>query len=198
MKSVVSRGVRRSAAVWWSVIVTVLASGCSSSSPSDPSSAGNPSSSGSASSPSAPSASSSPADAAHQGAISAYLGMWEDMAAASETSNWQDQRLSQHAVGTALTNITRGLYADKANGLVTKGRPKNSPQVSSIEPPSAPTKVVISDCGDDSNWQHYRADNGQPANDGPSGRRQINAVVERQKDGAWRVTDFGIHEVGSC
>ncbi len=120
------------------------------------------------------------------------------MAVAAETSNWQDARLGQHATATALTNITRGLYADKANGLVTKGQPKNSPTVSSVEPPSAPIKVIVADCGDDSNWQHYRADNGQLANDGPSGRRQINAVVERQQDGTWRVTDFGIHKVGSC
>jgi hypothetical protein len=124
--------------------------------------------------------------------------MWDDMAVASEASDWQDPRLGQHATGTALTNITRGLYADKANGLITKGRPKNSPQVTFVEPPAVPNKVIIADCGDDSHWQHYRADTGQPANDGPSGRRQINAVVERQQDGAWRVTDFGIHEVGTC
>ncbi|MFD2414834.1 hypothetical protein [Amycolatopsis pigmentata] len=124
--------------------------------------------------------------------------MWDDMAVAAETSNWQDPRLGQHATGVALTNITRGLYADKANGLITKGRPKNVPQVSSVEPLSAPAKAIVTDCGDDSQWQHYRLDNGQSANDGPSGRRQINAVVEKQQDGVWRVTDFGVHGVGSC
>ncbi|PKV94758.1 hypothetical protein ATK30_5643 [Amycolatopsis echigonensis] len=175
-----------------------MAAGCSAGSPSDPAPAGSSEAPGAPTSAAAPPASTAPADAARQGAVAAYLGMWEDMAAAAKTSNWQDPRLGQHATATALTNITRGLYADKANGLVTKGQPKNSPKVSSVEPPTDPTKVIVADCGDDSNWQHYRADNGQPANDGPSGRRQINAVVERQGDGAWRVTDFGIHEVGSC
>lgn len=189
---------RQGTAVRWSgvIVVGLLAAACSSASQPAPAS----SSQLSAQSPAAPGASSSPAqaDTARRGAITAYLGMWADMAAAAETSNWQDPRLGQHATGTALTNITRGLYADRANGLVTKGRPQNNPHVSSTELASSPNKVIIADCGDDSQWQHYRADNGQLANDGPSGHRQINAVVEKQSDGTWRVTDYGIHEVGTC
>lgn len=177
-----------------SVMVAALVVGCSSDSASGP----DPISAAQSSSTRAPSTPTSPVDVAGQAATAVYLGMWADMAAAAETSNWQDPRLGQHATGTALTNITRGLYADKANGLVTKGRPQNNPHVSSAEPASSPNKVIIADCGDDSQWQHYRVDNGQLANDGPSGHRQINAVVEKQSDGTWRVTDFGIHEVGTC
>ncbi len=44
----------------------------------------------------------------------------------------------------------------------------------------------------------YRADNGQPANDGPGGRRQINAIVKKAVDGSWKVTDFGVQAVGTC
>lgn len=200
MRCVVSEGSRRFAVAGSSIVLAVLlVAACSSGSPSDSAamsagqtSAGPTSPSGSRSS------AATPADVASRQAIAAYLGMWEDMAVAAETSNWQDPRLGRHATGVALTNITRGLYADKANGLITKGQPKNAPKVSSVEPPSGPIKVIIADCGDDSQWQHYRLDNGQPANDGPNGRRQINAVVEKQQDGVWRVTDFGIHEVGSC
>ncbi|MPZ79679.1 MAG: hypothetical protein GEV28_04475 [Actinophytocola sp.] len=124
--------------------------------------------------------------------------MWEDYAVAAETSNWQDPRLGQHATGTALTNITRGLYTDKANGLVSKGRPKVDPQVSSVEPASAPVKVIIADCGDSTDWIQYRVDTGEPADDIPGGRREINAVVEKQAGGAWQVTDFGVQEIGTC
>jgi hypothetical protein len=135
---------------------------------------------------------------AGQQAVDAYLGMWEDYAVAAETSNWQDPRLSRHATSIALTNITRGLYTDKTNGLVSKGRPKLYPQVSSVEPQSAPTKITVADCGDSTDWVQYRADTGEPADDSPGGRREINAVVEKQADGAWRVTDFGVQEIGSC
>jgi hypothetical protein len=124
--------------------------------------------------------------------------MWEDYAVAAETSNWQDPRLGQHATGIALTNITRGLYTDKTNGVVSKGRPKLDPSVLSMEPPTAPIKVIVTDCGDSTDWIQYRADTGEPADDSPGGRREINAIVEKQADSAWRVTDFGIHEVGSC
>lgn len=124
--------------------------------------------------------------------------MWEDYAVAAETSNWQDSRLSQHATGTALTSLTRGLYKAKTNGVVSRGRPKLYPQVASVEPLTAPSKVIIADCGDSTNWTQVREDTGEPADDTPGGRRQINAVVEKQADNAWRVSDFGVHEVGSC
>jgi hypothetical protein len=190
----------RSAAVWAGVVVTaVLATACTSGSPSTsaPSTGGN-GGSASVSSSGSPPSSANPADVARQHATATYLGMWEDMAVAAETSNWQDPRLAQHATGLALTNITRGLYTDSKNGLVSKGRPKNDPQVSSADPPADPVKVIISDCGDSTNWIQYRVDTGQPADNSPGGRRQINAIVEKQPDGAWRVTDFGIHGIGSC
>jgi hypothetical protein len=97
-----------------------------------------------------------------------------------------------------LTNLSRGLYADHANGLVTKGEPKLDPSVSSVEPPDVPTKIVVTDCGDSTNWLKYRKDNGQLADDNPGGRQLINAIVEKQSDGSWKVSDFGVHGVGTC
>jgi hypothetical protein len=177
----------------------VLAAACSSGSPSTSAPPFGNSSSGAPVSPSeTPTSSASPVDMARQQAIATYLGMWEDMAVAAETSNWEDPRLASHATGIALTNITRGLYTDNKNGLVSKGRPKNNPQVSSAEPPPDPVKVIISDCGDSTEWIQYRVDTGQPADASPGGRRQINAIVEKQPDGVWRVTDFGVHGIGTC
>ncbi|MFI7676416.1 hypothetical protein [Actinophytocola sp. NPDC049390] len=137
-------------------------------------------------------------DKAKQDALAAYRGMWQDFVAAGATSDWQSPKLGQHATGIALTNLSRGLYADHVNGLVTKGEPKLSPSVSSVEPPDAPTKIVVTDCGDSTNWLKYRKDNGQLADDKPGGRRLINAIVQKQSDGSWKVTEYGVHEVGSC
>ncbi|QFU86711.1 hypothetical protein YIM_07500 [Amycolatopsis sp. YIM 10] len=139
-----------------------------------------------------------PADIAKEKAIAAYLGMWSDMAAAATTSDWQSPKLVQNATAEALSKISRGLYADHYNGLVTKGKPENAPTVESIEPAENPTTVNIVDCGDDSRWIKYRADNGQPANDGLGGRRHINAMVKKAVDGSWKVTDFAIQDVGTC
>ncbi|UJW32633.1 hypothetical protein L3Q67_02245 [Saccharothrix sp. AJ9571] len=141
-----------------------------------------------------PPSSSKGSAAPEQQAIAAYLGMWNDMAVAGETSNWQDPRLGRNATSIALTNITRGLYTNQTKGLVSKGRPVNAPRVLTAES----GKFVLEDCGDSSNWLLYRADTGALSDEEPDGRRHINAVVERQPDGAWRVTDFGIHEPGSC
>ncbi len=148
--------------------------------------------------PAAPVSPASPADVARRQAIAAYLGMWQDFADAAATSDWWSPKLVQNATGDALSALSRGLYADHYNGLVSRGRPVNNPQVSSVDPADSPTKIVIADCGDSTNWGNYRADNGQPANDGPGGRRQINAIVKKAVDGSWKVTDFGIQPIGTC
>lgn len=51
----------------------------------------------------------------------AYRGMWQDFAAAGATSDWQSPRLGRSATAVALTNLSRGLYADRYNRLVTRG-----------------------------------------------------------------------------
>lgn len=147
--------------------------------------------------PASPTTALSVADKARQDALTTYRGMWQDFVAAGAMSDWQSPKLGQYATGIALTNLSRGLYADHYNGLVTKGEPALNPNVSSVDPPNDPKKITITDCGDSTHWLKYRADNGQLA-DTPGGRRLINAIVEKQADGSWRVTDFGVHDVGTC
>ena len=168
----------------------VLLGGCSATEPRQPTA----SSSASATTSVAP----RPADLAKQRATAAYVGMWSDMADAAMTSDWQSPKLAQNATAEALQTISRSLYADHYNGLVTKGRPVNHPSVQAAEPPADPTTITISDCGDSTNWLKNRADNGQPADDGPGGHRRIEALVKKAVDGSWKVTTFVVHEVGSC
>jgi hypothetical protein len=145
----------------------------------------------------------SAAEVASSEAVAAYLGMWRATAIASQTSDWQSPELSRYASGSALQVITGTLYADRFNKVVSKGQSVNHPTVTSADPPAAPTTVLLADCGDDSGWQKYHADPGQP-DDGqlvagsPGGRRQISAEVRLHQDGAWRVTRFAVGSVGSC
>lgn len=174
-----------------SSVAAVLLAGCGSGEPSP-----------STTSPSTPTTTAAAvpraADLAKQRATAAYLGMWSDMADAATTSDWQSPKLARNATAEALQTISRSLYADHYNGLVTKGRPLNHPHVDAAEPQSDPTSVTISDCGDSTNWLKYRADNGQPADDGPGGHRRIEALVKKAVDGSWKVITFAVHEVGSC
>lgn len=131
-------------------------------------------------------------------ALTAYRGMWEDFVTAGTTSDWQSPKLGQYATGIALTNMSRSLYADHYNGLVTKGEPTYEPAVTSADPPENPNKIVITDCSDDSHWLKYKADTGQLANDTPGGRHLVNAIVQKQSDGSWKVSEYGVHQVGTC
>jgi hypothetical protein len=128
----------------------------------------------------------------------AYLGMWNDFVTAAGTSDWQSPRLGQYATGLALSTLSRGLYADHYNGLVSRGAPTHSARVSSVPSSLNPTRVIVTDCSDSTKALKYHADNGQLANDGPGGRRLINATVQKQSDGSWKVSDFGVQGVGTC
>ncbi|WP_245778109.1 hypothetical protein [Lentzea xinjiangensis] len=137
-------------------------------------------------------------DTARDKAINAYRQMWRDFAAAGRTSDWQSANLGRHATGTALNKLSQSLYGDNYRGIITKGEPVLNPSVSTMEPAEDPKKIVITDCGDSTNWLKYRKDNGALADDRPGGRQLINSIVEKQADGSWKVSDYGVHDVGSC
>lgn len=144
-----------------------------------------------------PTTSATPATIAGAAALEAYRGMWTAFVEAGRTSDWQSATLGRYATGIALTNLTRGLYADHLNKLITKGEPVLNPAVASVEPSGEPVKVVVSDCADSTNWLKYRSSDGSLA-DTPGGRRLINGVVERQADMSWKVSDFAVQKVGTC
>jgi hypothetical protein len=140
----------------------------------------------------------SAAELAGRKAMESYTAMWMTMAEMGETADWQSPRLSQYATGIALNTISRGIYIDHTNGRVTRGRPKLFPTVTGVEPADEPIRVRIADCGDSTNWLKYDAATGQLADDEPGGRRAITAVVDKQDDRTWRVSDFAVRELGSC
>jgi len=139
----------------------------------------------------------SPADSARQQATAAYKGMWQEMAKANETADWQAPTLAEYATGDALTEINRSLYTDHVNGLVSTGAPTTNPRVTKVDPANDPTTVLISDCGNDAQWVKHKAD-GSSYSDAPGGRRSITAEAKKQADGSWRVTRFAVGGVGSC
>ncbi|WP_338595473.1 hypothetical protein [Saccharopolyspora sp. SCSIO 74807] len=145
-----------------------------------------------------PATTSSPADLAAARAREVYLQMWQAMAQAAQTSDWQSPALAEYATGDALTTLSRSLYADHVNKLVTRGRPANHPTVSSVEPPGDPRTVMLSDCGDSANWLKYRSGTDQLADETGGGRRSITAEVVTQPDGSWRVSRFSVQGVGTC
>lgn len=138
------------------------------------------------------------ANPARANAVSAYRAMWDGFAVAGTTADSGSELLGQHAAGAALDKLKRSLQSDREKGLVTRGKPVLDPKVSAADPADDPRKITITDCGDSTNWLKYRKDSGMLANDVPGGRRLIKASVEKQADGTWKVSDYGVHEVGSC
>jgi hypothetical protein len=149
-----------------------------------------------ASASASPSAAAETVDQAKQHATDAYVGMWNAFMKASELGDPTYAELPKYADGLALTRLTDGLEASKAKGLLGRGQSIYHPKVESVAPPAAPTKVSIRDCMDTSKTEQYKAD-GSPYKDTPGGLRLVLADVERI-NGVWKVTSFGVREVGSC
>jgi hypothetical protein len=143
-------------------------------------------------------ASASPPVDARDHAVAAYRQMWSNFAIAGKTSDWQSSSLGRYATGIALTKLSQSLHGDHDKGIVTKGEPVLNPSVSTVEPQDNPMKITIADCGDSTQFLKYRKDNDALVDDKPGGRHRINATVEKQADGSWKVSDYGVHDVGSC
>lgn len=124
--------------------------------------------------------------------------MWADFAMAGHTSDWQSPLLSQHATAYALQVIEKSLYTDHNNGVITKGAPVDHPRVKSINSTTAPTVILISDCGDSSQWLKYHAKTGKEISGSPGGRQAITAEVRKQPDGSWKVDQFAVEGTGTC
>lgn len=146
------------------------------------------------SSPTPSASSTAPADSA---AIAAYEGMWGDMAKAGESANWHDPGLAAHATDAALTGMTEMLEEDDKDGAILKGSPALHPKITSAEPATAPTAVLLSDCIGTQHWILYRKATGQPWDSTPGGNRAATAKIVLDQ-GVWKVVGFSVAGIGTC
>lgn len=137
-----------------------------------------------------------PEAAAKAAAVEAYEGMWNAYAKAGETADQKAPTIRRYATGNARTRIVAALLGYREDGLVTKGRLKMSPKVTSLKPTAEPTTVEILDCADSTHWTTHKRATGEKV-DEPAGRREITATVVLD-DGVWKVSDFDAKDVGSC
>jgi hypothetical protein len=136
-----------------------------------------------------------PTGAAAQ-ALSAYRSMWSDMVTASQTSDYQLPSLASHASGDALAVLVHDLAKNQQAGLVTKGRLKLDPQVTSLTPPANPNQVTISDCVNDTHWLNYKSTGGL-ADKTPGALHATTALVVNES-GTWKVTELALQAGDTC
>jgi len=135
-------------------------------------------------------------DQASQAAIDAYVGMQNAFLTAGQLGDPAHPDLATYATELALTRLTDGLKSYQSKGLLIRGQAAYHPKIESLAPADAPTKAQVRDCMDTSKTALYKA-NGDPYQDTPGGLRLVRAHVERI-NGTWKVTGFGVREVGSC
>ena len=126
----------------------------------------------------------------------AYLGMWQAFTTASRTADYQYPSLDRYAAGAALTLLTRGLYQNYREGIVTRGTPSHSVAVTMAKTSLGTPEAKVTDCSDTSgSGTYYKS--GKPAAGGSPGRQAIYAQVQ-PFDGTWKVTSLVVEKTGSC
>lgn len=151
-------------------------------------------------SPTAPAVSAPQQDArgnAEELALDAYRGMWRAYAKAGLTADANEPELPQYASGAALKTLTSGLSSYRSKGHVLKGEYVSNPQATAASPLSRPATVTVTDCLNDINFLVYDA-SGNRVDDEPGGRRATRATVSDLGAEGWKVTSFGVQEVGTC
>jgi len=136
--------------------------------------------------------------AAVQAAVAAYRNMWVAYDAAVQVPDPGDPNLARYATGDALRTLVSGLQSLKDKGLKGTGTVAVSPQVTAVSPAEAPNHVSLRDCLNDAASHVVRASAGPAYSDPPGGKHLTLADVERQADGSWKVTGFGVRAVGTC
>ena len=126
----------------------------------------------------------------------AYLGMWQAFTTASRTADYQYPSLDRYAAGAALELLTRGLYQNSREGIVTRGQATYDPVVTMTKTPMGTAEADITDCADDSHALAYYK-SGKPAAGEPPGRQRVYAQAQ-PFDGTWKVTTLVVDKVGSC
>jgi hypothetical protein len=132
-----------------------------------------------------------------QQAAAAYLNLLRAFVAASNSGSTDTREMAKYATGSALDVLAKGLTDNSNQGVRTRGQPGiDVPMVVSASPAGGPTKIDIVGCVDGTHWLLYK-DNGQLADNSPSGRRATNAEVTNV-GGTWKVTLLAIRGVGTC
>ncbi|MFE9690677.1 hypothetical protein [Micromonospora sp. NPDC005806] len=136
-------------------------------------------------------------DAAEQAALVAYSGMWRAYAKAGRAANPDEPDLARYAADEALATLRKGLAEYRSEKQVIKGEFGSSPRAADAVPPGDPTTVTVTDCLDGTRFLVYTAA-GELADDEPGGRRSATATVVNRRGEGWKVTSFGVQEVGTC
>ena len=131
-------------------------------------------------------------------AVAAYRGMWTAYAEAGQTADPTHPSLARYADGKALAALREALRGFRQLGQRTQGAPVLAPNVAkrSAAADGRPATVEVVDCVDTTQWLVYAQD-GELADDKPGGRRRLGATVT-EVGGVWKVTLFGVREVGTC
>jgi hypothetical protein len=145
-----------------------------------------------------PSAVPTDADSAVQAADRAYRGMWDAYLRVLAAPDPDSPELARYATGDALKVLVDGVRDVRDQGLKGEGRFVLSPRVTDATPDNAPNKISIRDCLNDAGARIVRASPGVAYSDKPGGLRLCLATMQRQSDGTWKVTSFGLREVGTC
>jgi hypothetical protein len=137
--------------------------------------------------PASPSANAEEAEAQTK-AVEAYINLRKAQVAASAKADTSGGDLPKYAADPLLSELRYDLQIKKEQGLVTKGAPKWSVQVTKVNVASRPFAVELEDCFDSTDWQIVFKDTGKSAAvPGQATKYLVRAEATQYDDGRWLI-----------
>jgi len=122
--------------------------------------------------------------------LAAYRAFWDDVVAATATSDAASPRLARHATGAELRALRVRLEANKRAGLVARGSPKLlDTTIASVTEKAA----TVRDCMDSNQWLYHDAKTGA-LRDKPSGKLYAVTATLVLDRGSWKVATLRFQE----
>ena len=137
--------------------------------------------------------------AATSSALAAYEGFRRSYVAASARADASGKEIRKYVADPLLSELLLDLTTKQDYGLITKGKPTWSPDVTELDTSRSPFVAKIEDCFDDSAWQTvYRASGKNAAVPTKVHRYLVDAVVTQYDQDRWLVTQAKANREATC
>lgn len=131
-------------------------------------------------------------------ALKTYVSFRRAFTAAQRTADVENKSLDRFAADKALSQARESLLRQRASGVVYRGEPLISPQLTRVDLSTGTPLVNLSDCVDSRHWKPVYEATGKSAAAPGQPLRVPLAVAVRSIKGEWRVVEVQADRSRSC
>jgi hypothetical protein len=136
--------------------------------------------------------------AARKAALQALSGMREEQAKAYAVGSASKTKLTDYAADKALAAIEGELFKYRQAGVVFRGKPNSSAEVTAIDLSGTPNKATIKECFDTAPWKAVLKKSGKDVTTPNQVRKYTVTGVARTFGDDWKIVELNVDKGRPC